>query len=158
MATVKPIPDDYPRVSPVLLVEGAARAIAFYTEILGATERLRIDAPGGKVGHAELQIGDSLLMVADEEPDMDMRGPRSVGGTPVSLHVYVEDADAVFERAVRAGARELQPMADQFYGDRSGQFEDPFGHRWSVATHVEDVPDDEMRRRVEELMSGGADG
>lgn len=158
MATVKPIPDDYPRVSPVLLVDGAARAIAFYTEILGATERLRIDAPGGKVGHAELQIGDSLLMVADEEPDMDMRGPRSVGGTPVSLHVYVEDADAVFERAVRAGARELQPMADQFYGDRSGQFEDPFGHRWSVATHVEDVPDDEMRRRVEELMSGGADG
>ena len=105
-------------------------------------------SPGGKIGHAELEIGDSVVMLADEFPEMDARSPKAVGGTPVGMSVYVEDVDAVFDRAVRAGARPVRPVEDQFYGDRLGQFEDPFGHRWSVATHVEDVPPDEMARRA----------
>ena len=144
----KPIPDGYPQVTPYLIVDGATAAIDFYRSVLGATERMRLPAPDDKIGHAELEIGDSLIMVADEYPDMDARGPRAVGGTPVSLHVYVENADAVFDRAVHAGAKALRPVEDKFYGDRSGEFEDPFGHRWSVATHVEDVPPDEMARRA----------
>lgn len=156
MSTVQPIPEDYPRVTPVLLVDGGADAITFYVDVLGATERLRMDAPGGKVGHAELQVGDSLLMVADEQPDMGMPGPRSVGGTPVTLHVYVEDVDAVFDRAVQAGATAVEPVTLQFYGDRSGRFDDPFGHRWNVATHVEDVAQEEMARRAAEWMAGEA--
>ncbi len=145
---VKPVPDGYPRVTPYLVVDGGSAAIDFYREVLGATERMRMPAPGDKVGHAELEIGDSLIMLADEYPDMDAHGPKTVGGTPVTLHVYVEDADAVFERAVGAGAKALRPVEDKFYGDRSGEFEDPFGHRWSVATHVEDVPPDEMEKRM----------
>ena len=145
---VKPIPDGYPHVTPYLIVDGASAAIEFYRDVLGATERMRMPAPGDKVGHAELEIGESLIMLADEAPDMDAHGPRAVGGTPVMLHVYVDDADAVFDRAVEAGARALRPVEDKFYGDRAGEFEDPFGHRWSVATHVEDVPPDEMERRM----------
>ena len=145
---VKPIPDGYPHVTPYLIVDGASAAIDFYREVLGATERMRMAAPGDKVGHAELELGESLIMLADEAPDMDAHGPRAVGGTPVMLHVYVDDADAVFNRAVEAGARALRPVEDKFYGDRTGEFEDPFGHRWSVATHVEDVPPDEMERRM----------
>jgi PhnB protein len=152
---VKPIPESYPRVTPYLIVDGASAAIEFYTSVLGATERARMPAPQGKVGHAELAIGDSVVMLADELPDMDARGPRAVGGTPVTLHVYVEDADRVFDDAIRAGAKALRPVEDQFYGDRSGQFEDPFGHRWSVATHVEDVPPDEMAKRAAAAMSAG---
>jgi PhnB protein len=114
-----------------------------------------MSAPEDKVGHAELGIGDSVIMLADESPEMDARSPRKVGGTPVSLHVYVEDADATFERAVEAGAKTLQPVEDKFYGDRSGSFEDPFGHRWHVATHVEDVPPDEMEKRATAAMSAG---
>jgi PhnB protein len=147
---VKPIPDEYPRVTPYLVVDGASAAIDFYREVLGATERMRMPAPDDKVGHAELEIGDSLIMLADEYPDMDALGPKTVGGTPVTLHVYVEDAAAVFDRAVQAGAKALRPVEDKFYGDRSGEFEDPFGHRWSVATHVEDVPPDEMEKRMAE--------
>lgn len=154
MNTVQPIPDDYPRVTPALLVDGGADAIAFYVDVLGATERLRMDGPGGKVGHAELELGDSLLMVADEQPDMGMPGPRSVGGSPVTLHVYVEDVDAVFDRALGAGATVVEPVTLQFYGDRSGRFEDPFGHSWNVATHVEDVSQEEMARRAAEWMAG----
>ena len=105
------------------------------------------------MGHAELELGDSLIMLADEFPDMDARGPKAVGGTPVSLMVYVEDADAAFDRAIQAGAKSLQPVEDKFYGDRSGRFEDPFGHRWDVATHVEDVPPDEMAKRAAEAMA-----
>lgn len=142
------IPDEYPQLMPYLIVDGAAEAIDYYSRALGASERLRMDAPDGRVGHAELQIGDAMVMLADANPDMDMPGPRSIGGTPVTLHLYVEDADAVFERAVQAGAKPLRPMEDRFYGDRSGQFEDPFGHRWNVATHVEDVSDEEMQRRL----------
>ena len=144
----KPIPEGYPRVTPYLIVDGASAAIEFYREVLGATERMRMPAPDDKVGHAELQIGESLVMLADEAPGMDSLGPKSVGGTPVMLHVYVEDADSVFERAVQAGAKALRQVEDRFYGDRSGEFEDPFGHRWSVATHVEDVPPEEMEKRM----------
>jgi PhnB protein len=151
----KPIPDGYPRVTPYLIVDGAAAAIDFYTSVLGATERMRMPGPDGKLGHAELQLGESVIMLADEHPEMDARSPRSVGGTPVSLFVYVEDADATFDRAIQAGAKSLQPVSDKFYGDRSGQFEDPFGHRWDVGTHVEDVPPDEMAKRAAEAMAPG---
>jgi len=150
---VKPIPEGYPRVTPYLMVDGASAAIDFYTTVLGATERMRMSAPEDKVGHAELEIGNSVIMLADESPEMDARSPRTGGGTPVSLHVYVEDADATFERAVEAGAKMLQPVEDKFYGDRSGSFEDPFGHRWHVATHVEDVPPGEMEKRAAAAMS-----
>jgi PhnB protein len=151
----QPIPDGYPRVTPYLIVDGASAAIDFYSSVLGASERMRMPAPDGRVGHAELEIGDSMIMLADEFPEMEARGPKTVGGTPVSLHVYVEDVDGVFDRAVQAGARALQPVEDKFYGDRSGQFEDPFGHHWSVATHVEDVPPDEMAARAAAAMASG---
>lgn len=154
MADVKPIPDAYPQVSPYLCVDGADAAIRFYSDVFGATERMRMGGapgdPADKVGHAELQIGDGLIMLADEFPEMGAVGPKTVGGTPVTISVYVEDVDAVFARALAAGATELRAVEDQFYGDRSGQFEDPFGHRWSVSTHVEDVPPDEMARRAAE--------
>jgi PhnB protein len=152
---VNPIPDGYPRVTPYLIVDGASAAIDFYTSVLGATERMRMPAPEDRVGHAELEIGNSVIMLADESPEMDARAPSTVGGTPVSLHVYVEDVDAVFDRAVKAGARALRPVEDRFYGDRSGGFEDPFGHRWHVATHVEDVPPNEMEKRAAAAMSAG---
>jgi len=152
---VKPIPEGYPRVTPYLIVDGASAAIDFYTSVLGATERMRMSAPDDRVGHAELEIGDSVIMLADESPEMDARSPRTVGGTPVSLHVYVEDADSTFERAIGAGATALQQVEDKFYGDRSGSFEDPFGHRWHVATHVEDVPPGEMEKRAAAAMSAG---
>jgi PhnB protein len=153
---VKPIPEDYPRVTPYLIVDGAAAAIDFYTSVLGATERMRMGGPEGKVGHAELEIGDSVIMLADEHPEIDARGPRSVGGTPVSLHVYVEDADRVFERAIEAGATALRPVEDQFYGDRLGTFEDPFGHQWNIATHVEDVSSEEMSKRMAEAETAAS--
>ena len=148
------IPDNYPRVTPYLIVDGGGAAIDFYKSVLGATERVRMDGPDGKVGHAELEIGDSLVMLADEHPQMNALGPKSVGGTPVSLLVYVEDADDTFERAIDAGAKQLEPVDDKFYGDRSGTFEDPFGHHWNIATHVEDVPPDEMSKRAAEAMAG----
>lgn len=153
--TVKPIPDDYPRVIPSLIVDGGAAAIDFYTAVFDARVRLRFDAPCGRVGHAELQVGDSVVMLADEMLDMGYAGPRTVGGTPVTISIYVEDVDATFRRALEAGATQLRAVEDQFYGDRSGQLEDPFGHRWNVASHVEDVPEDEMRRRAEALMPPG---
>ncbi len=155
MANVQPIPEGYPRVIPYLTVDGAEAAIEFYRSVLGATERMRMGAPGGKIGHAELELGESLIMLADEFPEMGNRSPKSVGGTPVTISVYTEDVDAVFNRAISAGAKEISPVENQFYGDRSGQFEDPFGHRWSVASHVEDVPPDEMARRAAEMMGGG---
>jgi len=155
MAQVKAIPDGYPQVSPYLSVDGASAAIEFYSAVFGATERVRMPMPDGRVGHAELQIGDSVVMLADESPEMDIRGPKSVGGTPVTMSVYVEDVDEVFGRAIKAGASELRAVANQFYGDRSGQFEDPFGHRWNVATHVEDVSPEEMQRRAAEMAGSG---
>ncbi|HEV3280149.1 MAG TPA: VOC family protein [Acidimicrobiales bacterium] len=155
MADVKAIPDDYPQVIPSLAIDGAAAAIDFYVAVFGARERMRFDTPDGRIGHAELQIGDSVLMLADEMPEMGSRSPKDVGGTPVTISVYVEDVDATFDRALRGGATQLRPVEDQFYGDRSGQFEDPFGHHWNVATHIEDVPEDEMMRRAEAMMSPG---
>ena len=150
-----PIPEDYPRVTPYLIVDGASEAIDFYKSVLGAEERMRMGGPDGRVGHAELEIGSSVVMLADEQPERDALAPGTVGGTSVSLHVYVEDSDAVFERAIDAGAKSLRPVEDQFYGDRLGSFEDPFGHRWHVATHVEDVPEEEMSKRAEEAAAAG---
>ena len=153
---VKPIPDGYPRVIPYLTVSGAAQAIDFYCKVLGATERMRMPGDGpDKIGHAELELGDAVIMLADEFPDMGSLSPKTIGGTPVSVMVYVEDVDAVFEQAISNGATELRPVEDQFYGDRLGQFEDPFGHRWAVASHVEDVSPEEMERRMGEMMGGG---
>jgi PhnB protein len=151
---VKPIPDGYPRVSPYLFVDDAAAAIDFYSNVFDAKERVRMGAPGGKVGHAELQMGDSVVMLADEFPEMGAIGPRAVGGSPVVVSVYTEDVDDTLKRALEAGAKEVRPVETQFYGDRACQFEDPFGHRWSVATHVEDVSPEEMDRRAAEMMSG----
>ncbi len=151
----QPIPEGYPRVTPYLIVDGASAAIDFYCSVLGATERMRMGGPDGNVGHAELEIGNSVVMLADEHPEMDAVGPRTTGGTPVSMHVYVEDADSVFTNALEAGAKELRPMEDKFYGDRMGSFEDPFGHHWHVATHVEDVPPEEMEKRAAEAAAGG---
>jgi PhnB protein len=155
MAGAKPIPDGYPRVTPYLCVDGADAAIAFYTKVLGATEKVRMGAPQGKIGHAELELGDSIVMLADEHPEVGFLGPKTVGGTPVTISVYVEDVDAVYERAVAEGASAERPVENQFYGDRTGQFQDPFGHRWHVATHVEDVPPDEMQKRAAEAMAAG---
>ena len=152
---VNPIPEGYPRVTPYLIVDGGAAAIDFYKSVLGATERMRMGRPDGKVGHAELELGNSVIMLADEHPEMGAHGPKSVGGTPVSLHVYVEDADGVFERAIEAGSEAMRPVEDKFYGDRSGSFEDPFGHHWHVATHVEDVPEDEMSKRAADAAATG---
>jgi PhnB protein len=153
MADVNPIPEGYPRVMPYLCVDGAAEAIEFYTKVLGGQERMRMPGPDGKLGHAEIEIGDAVIMLADEAPQMEFRSPKTIGGTPVTIHVYVEDADAVFDAAVSAGANALRPVENQFYGDRSGQFEDPFGHRWNVATRVEDVPSDEMEKRMADMMA-----
>jgi len=150
---VKPIPDDYPRVTPYLFIDGASAAIDFYCSVLGARERMRMPGPDGTVFHAEIEVGDSMIMLGEQNPDMDVRGPRAIGGTPMMLHVYVEDADRVFEQAIGAGAKALRPVEDQFYGDRSGRFEDPFGHRWDVATHVEDVPAEEMEKRAAAAMA-----
>ncbi|MGW6392946.1 VOC family protein [Streptomyces sp. NPDC055103] len=149
---VQPIPEGYPRVTPYLCVDGAAAAIDFYVSVLGAVERMRMPAPGGAIGHAELTLGNSVVMLADEFPDMGFRSPKAVGGTPVTLHVYVEDVDAVFAKALARGAKELSPVKDEFYGDRTGQLEDPFGHRWNLATHVEDVPEEEMEKRAKAAM------
>jgi len=154
MADVKAIPDGYPQVTPYLIVDGGEAAIDFYTKVLGAKERMRMGSPGDRIGHAELAVGDSLVMLADEHPEMGILGPKSIGGTPVTISVYVEDVDDVFERAVSEGASPTRAVENQFYGDRSGQFEDPFGHRWSIATHVEDVPMEEMEKRAAEAMAG----
>ncbi len=150
----KPIPDGYHTVTPYLIVDWASRAIDFYKQAFGAVERLRIPGPNGRVGHAELAIGDSTIMIADEYPDMGIKGPKSIGGSPVSLHLYVENVDAVIERAVAAGGTLQRPIANQFYGDRMGSIIDPFGHVWHVSTHIEDVPDDELRRRAEAAAKG----
>jgi PhnB protein len=151
-STVKPIPEGYHSVTPYLILSGAADAIEFYKSAFGAAEVMRMPAPGGKVGHAEVEIGGSRIMLADEYPDMGYRGPKAIGGTPVTLHLYVDDVDAVARQAVAAGAKELRPVKDQFYGDRSGSFEDPFGHVWHISTHKEEVPPDELKRRAEEAM------
>ena len=147
MADVKPIPDGYHSVTPYLICDGAADAIAYYKKAFGATELFRMDHQG-KVGHAELKIGDSPIMLADEYPEMGYRSPKALGGTPVSIMIYVPDVDSVYQQAIDAGATEVKPLQDQFYGDRSGTLTDPFGHVWTIATHKEDVTMEEMNRRM----------
>jgi PhnB protein len=149
------LPEGYHSVTPYLAVDDGARAIAFYQEAFGATEVMRMPGPNGKVGHAELRIGDSRIMLADEYPDMGFRSPKAYGGSPVGLHLYVEDVDAVARQALAAGAKELRPVKDQFYGDRTGSFEDPFGHVWHIATRKEDLSPDELKRRAEQAMQQG---
>jgi PhnB protein len=153
-SAVKPIPEAYQGATPYLCIRGAARAIEFYKQAFGATELMRIAQPDGRVGHAELKIGAALFMLADEFPEMGFRSPQALGGSPVTIHIYVEDVDATATRAVAAGAKLLRPVQDQFYGDRSGQFEDPFGHTWSIATHVEDVSPEDMKKRAAALAAG----
>ena len=145
---VSPIPEGYHSVTPYLVLDGAAEAIRWYGQAFGATELLRMPMPGGRIGHAEIRIGDSVVMLADEWPDMDMVGPKTRGGPTSSLMIYVEDSDSVFARAMEAGAIQERPVETQFYGDRSGTLIDPFGHRWMIATHVEDVSEDKLKRRM----------
>jgi PhnB protein len=145
---VKAVPDGYEGATPYLIINGASAAIDFYKKGFGATETMRIPAPGGKVGHAEIKIGKATIMLADESPEMDHKGPRSLGGSPVSLVIYVPNVDEFIKRAVDAGAKLIRSVEDKFYGDRSGSLEDPFGHQWHFATHIEDVPPDELAKRA----------
>jgi len=156
MASVKPIPDGHHNVTPYLFVRSAASAIDFYKSVFGATEIMRMPGSNGKIMHAEIRIGDSIVMLADENPQTGVMSPQTVGGYSVGLHIYVENVDAVIQKAVESGAKMLRPIKDQFYGDRSGSLLDPFGHMWSVATHVEDVAPEEMRKRMTATMSQAA--
>lgn len=150
---VKPIPEGYHSVTPYLAVDDAAEAIEYYKKAFGAKERARMEAPGGKIGHAELEIGDSLVMLSDPFPQASTRPPKELGGTSASVFMYVEDVDAVVQQAVDAGATVTMEVADQFWGDRFGSLRDPFGHLWSLATHVEDVPPEEMAERAKAAMA-----
>ena len=152
MADIKPMPDGYHTLTPYIVVDGAADAIAFYQKAFGAEEIYRMPAPGGKVMHAEIQIGDSRLMLSDAIPEMGGRSPKTLGGSPASILVYVPDVDAAFARAVEAGATAEMPVANMFWGDRYGKVKDPFGHVWQLATHVEDVSPEEMGRRAAAMM------
>ena len=150
----KPIPDGYHTATPYLIIKGAADAIAYYKKAFGATELLRMPTPDGRIGHAEIKIGDSPIMLADEFPEMDARSPQTIGGTPVTIHLYVEDVDRVFDQAVAAGAKVERPVKDQFYGDRAGGVIDPFGHKWYIATHKEDVSLEEVKKRAAAAHGG----
>jgi PhnB protein len=154
MSKVPHIPKGYNSITPYLIIKGAAQAIEYYKRVFGATEIMRMPGPNGQVGHAELQIGDSHIMLADENPSMGQghTSATTIGASPVSLYVYVPEVDKVFDRAIAEGAKILKPVQDQFYGDRSGFLQDPFGHLWGVATHVEDVSADEMQRRMQKMM------
>lgn len=152
---VEPIPADYRAVTPYLIVRDAQRALDFYARAFGAQELLRLPMPGGRIGHAEIRIGAGIVMLADEMPDMGYLAPNSLGGTPVSLMFYVPDVDARFEKAIAAGAQVRRAVQNQFYGDRSGVLADPFGHVWTIATHVEDVSAEEMDRRMQAFAAGG---
>jgi len=155
MASAKPIPDGYSTIIAYISVRGGIDALAFYKQAFGAEELVRMPMPGGLLGHAEVKIGDSILMLADEmdHPDAIAKSPRTLGGITAGLCLYVEDCDAVFKRAVDAGAKVRRPLTNQFYGDRSGTIEDPFGHCWTISTHVEDVTPDEMRKRMEAFVA-----
>jgi PhnB protein len=152
MANVKPIPDGYHSVTPYLIIRGAAQAMDFYSKAFGAQEQFKMPGPDGKIGHAEMRIGDSVIMLADENPNMGHKSPATLGGSPISILLYVEDCDAVFNQAVKAGAEVERPLANQFYGDRTGGVKDPFGFSWYIATHVEDVSPEEMERRAKEMQ------
>jgi PhnB protein len=153
---VKPIPDGYHSVTPYLIFDDAAGALEFYKKAFNAVELLRMAGPDGRIGHAEIRIGNSPVMLADENPAMGAKSPRTIGGSPISLMVYLEDVDARVAQAVAAGAKLTRPVADQFYGDRTGGIEDPFGYHWYLATHVEDVPPDELEKRAAKAMAGPA--
>jgi PhnB protein len=155
MADVKPIPDGYHSLTPYLIIDGAANALEFYKKAFGATELFRMEHEG-KIGHAEMKIGDSPFMLADEQPQW--KGPKALGGTPVSLMIYVDDVDTTYKQALEAGGVELKPLQDQFYGDRSGTLTDPFGHVWTVATHKEDVSPEEIDKRLKAMAAGGHQG
>jgi PhnB protein len=154
MSNVKPIPDGYHSITPYLIIKGAADAIEFYKKAFGATELFRMAQPNGKIGHAEIKIGDSPIMLADEFPEMKYVGPKTLGGSPVSLMIYVEDVDRVFNQAIAAGGEQQRPVEDKFYGDRSGSLLDPFGHVWHIATHKEDVSEEEMQKRAKAAAAG----
>lgn len=154
---VKPIPDGYHAVTPYLAFSGAADAIEFYKKAFGAVELFRMDAPDGKIGHAEIRIGDSPIMLADEHAEYKCISPKTLGGCPVSLMLYVEDVDTVFKQALEAGAEEFRPIETKFYGDRSGSLIDPFGYMWHVGTHVEDVAPEEMEKRAAAAHGGGSE-
>jgi len=147
----KAIPDGYHSVTPYLIIKGASAAIEFYKRAFNAVELFRMDGPDGRIGHAEIKIGDSPVMLADEHPAMNALSPSSIGGSPVGLMIYTDDCDAMYHRAVEAGATVVRPLMDQFYGDRNGQLDDPYGHRWTIATHKEDVSPEEMDRRMREM-------
>lgn len=151
---VKPIPEGYHTATPYLIVKGGVDAIEFYKKAFGAKESFRMMRPDGRVGHAEIKIGDSVIMLADEHPEIGARSPQTIGGSPISIHLYVEDVDAVFNRAVAAGAKVQRPLQDQFYGDRTGGLLDPFGHAWYVATHVEDIAPEELQKRAAAAATG----
>jgi len=151
---VSVIPTGFTSVTPYLICRHATEALSFYQQAFGAEETMRLAAPDGSIGHAEMRIGTAMLMLADESPDMGFVGPESLGGTSVSLMIYVPDADTVFERAIAAGALVLRPVTDQFYGDRTGTLQDPFGHWWTIATHLEDLSAEEVARRFEKLSAG----
>jgi PhnB protein len=152
---VKPVPDGHSTVTPYLAIKNAARALEFYKQAFGATETYKLTLPDGRVGHAEIRLGDSIVMLADEFPEYGFRAPDAAGGSPVNIHLYVEDVDVFFKRALAAGARELKPVMDQFYGDRSGQLADSFGHLWWVATHKEDVAPEEVQKRAQAMFARG---
>ena len=151
--SAKPIPEGYHTLTPYMTVRNAARAIEFYKQAFGAEERGVMKDPSGKVMHAELKIGDSVVMLADEFPEFGSLSPQSIGGSPLGLHIYTENVDAAFDRAVKAGAQVEMPVSDQFWGDRYGKLKDPFGHKWSIATHVKDMSADEMKRSMDDAMS-----
>lgn len=153
--STKPIPDGYHTVTPYLYIKGAAQALDFYKKAFGAEELFRMDSPDGKIGHAEIQIGDSRIMLADEHPEMKALSPKTIGGVASSLMLYVDDVDKMATRAVAAGAKVTRAVQNQFYGDRSGNFEDPFGHCWTIATHVEDISPEEMARRAAAFKQSG---
>jgi PhnB protein len=148
----KAIPDGYHGATPYLCIKDAAKALEFYKKAFGATELMRMGEPGGKIGHAEIKIGEAIIMLADEFPDYGYLSPQSLGGTPVSMMIYVEDVDGFVNKAVSAGVKVLRPVEDQFYGDRSAHLEDPFGHKWHFATHIEDVRPEEMKKRHDEFI------
>jgi PhnB protein len=152
--TVHHIPEGYHSVTPYLVVDGAARALEFYKQAFGATELMRMPAPDGRIGHAEMLIGDSHIMLADEHPEQGHRGPKSIGGTPVGIMIYVPDVDSMFRTAISLGATETRPVENQFYGDRTGSLTDPFGHNWMISTHIEDVSPEEMERRMKAMGEG----
>ncbi len=154
MAT-KPIPDGYQSVIPYLIVSGAAKALDYYKKAFGAKERMRVPMPEGRIGHAEIEIGNSVVMLADEFPQMGAKSPTTIGGTPVGICIYVEDVDTIFKQAIAAGGKQEKPLQNQFYGDRSGTLIDPFGHKWTVATHIEDVSPEEINRRMAAMKPPG---